>query len=647
MAVEEQAPERAKELTLEQLLELRRPSDVNVSRAGDAVAFTVGASYAEKGKRPSSHIWAATLDGDARQATAGGGTDNLPRWAVNGTLAFASDRDHPGRMSLYLLGPGPGEARPIGDIVGSVEDLSWSSDSKWLLVLAADLGADRAGIQAATKIQEQDASAADDPKVTRPFQAWRRLYLVDVETGATTEVGPERVHVFEFDWDGERAVAVCADEPTESAWYHAYLALLDLDARTAECIYEPQWQLQCPRLVGASVPFIEGFCSDRGIVAADVKVLDLARRSVTDIDAGCDVAFLQRRDDASLWFAGLRGVGSASGWFSLDGRVEELWAEDAVLGARFQPRLAAAAGGSVLVSVLEAPDRAPEVVALDLESAEREWRPLTELNANVADSLAVGSWDERTWTADDGLEIEGLLLVPGDAEPPFPLVVFVHGGPTGAWSSSFSPAGATGTLLAQEGYAVLLPNPRGSAGRGQEFARANLGDMGGGDLQDILAGVDALVEEGLVDEGRVGITGGSYGGFMSAWAVTQTDRFKASIPLAAVTDWRSFHHTTNIGRFDALFLDADPFTVGGDYDARSPVVQAKNCRTPTLMIHGAEDLCVPVGQAQEMYQALVEAGVETELVVYPREGHGLLEREHLLDAWTRMRDWFARHLAAR
>jgi dipeptidyl aminopeptidase/acylaminoacyl peptidase len=482
--------------------------------------------------------------------------------------------------------------------------------------------------------------------VTRPFQGWRRLYLVDAASGETTEVGPERVHVFEFDWDGERAVAVCADEPTESAWYGAYLALLDLDGRAAERLYEPQWQLQCPRLVGGSVVFVEGFCSDRGIVAADVKAVELATHSVNAIDIDCDVASLRCRDESSFWYAGVRGVGSTCGWASLSGEVEELWADDAVLGARFQPRVAADAAGRRLVSVLEAPDRAPEVVALELGDGERRWRSLTEFNAEVPDPQIAGAWDRRVWTADDGLEIEGLLLVPRSAEPPFPLIVFVHGGPTGAWSSSFLPAGTTGPLFAQDGYALLLPNPRGSAGRGQEFARANLGDMGGGDLRDILAGVDALVDEGLVDENRIGITGGSYGGFMAAWAVTQTDRFKASIPLAAVTDWRSFHLTTNIGRFDELFLDADPYEEGGEYDARSPVVQAKNGKTPTLMIHGAQDLCVPVGQAQEMYQALVEAGVETELVVYPREGHGLLERDHLLDAWTRMKDWFARYLAA-
>ena len=640
MAVEEQTKERAAELRLEQFLELRRPLNVAVAPDGESVAFSVMAAYSKKGKRPESHIWIARLDGSCRQATAGSGIDTLPHWSPDGTLAFASDRDHPGRMSIYLLEPGPREARPIGDIGGSVEDICWSPDGRSLLVLAADLGADRAGIQAATKIQEEDARE-EDPKVTRPFEAWRRLFLVDADTGETREAGPEGVHVYEFDWDGDRAVAVCADEPSESAWYNAYLALLDLDRRSSDRLYEPEWQIECPRIAGGeTVVFIEGFCSDRGVLAGDVKALDLRSRSVRDIPVpDCDVSFLRPRDDARLWYAGLRGMGSVCGSLSLDGEVEEIWAGEAIVGARFQPSIAAA--GETVATVLDAPDQVPEVVLLDGS----EWRPLSDLNAEIPDPRDVVHTEARTWKAADGLEIEGLLLTPRDREPPFPLLVAVHGGPTGAWSSSFLSAGSFGPLFAQEGYAVLLPNPRGSAGRGQGFARANLGDMGGGDLEDILAGVDALVNEGIADGSRVGILGGSYGGFMAAWAVTQTDRFAASVPLAAVTDWRSFHLTTNIARFDELFLDADPYAEGGEYDARSPVVQARNCKTPTLMIHGEEDLCVPVGQAKEMYQALVEAGCETELVLYPREGHGLMERDHQLDAWERIRSWFDRFLA--
>jgi dipeptidyl aminopeptidase/acylaminoacyl peptidase len=645
MKIEERTKTPTGELTLERFLELRRPTEVVVSPGGGRVAFPVSAACAEKGSRPDSHIWTGTLEGHCEQVTRGAGSDSIPRWSRDGTLAFASDRDHPGRMSVCLLGPGPGEARPIGDMPGSVEDLQWSPDGSSLLVLAADMGADRAGIQAATKIQEQGAEE-QDPKVTRPFEAWRRLYRIDAETGETTEVSPDGVHVFEFDWDGERAVAVCSDEPSESAWYKAYLALLDLDRRTADRVYEPAWQIERPCLSGSgkAVCFVEGFCSDRGVLAGDVKVLDLERRDVRDIETGCDVAYLQRRDETRFWFAAWRGMGTVCGSFSLDGGVEEIWSGDATIGARFQPRVAADEKGSVLATVLDSAEGPPEVVAMDATAPEQGWRQLSDLNADAPDPLEAGAWEPWTWNATDGLEIEGLLLRPRGADEPVPLVVVVHGGPTGCWGHSYTPAGATGPLLAQEGYAVFLPNPRGSAGRGQDFARANLGDMGGGDLQDILAGIESLVDEGIVDGDHVGVTGGSYGGFMSAWAVTQTDRFAASIPLASVTDWRSFHLTTNIGRFDELFLDADPFEEGGEYDARSPVVQAKNCKTPTLILHGEVDLCVPVSQAQEMYQALVEAGCETELVVYPREGHGLYEREHVLDSWGRMKEWFGRHL---
>jgi dipeptidyl aminopeptidase/acylaminoacyl peptidase len=185
---------------------------------------------------------------------------------------------------------------------------------------------------------------------------------------------------------------------------------------------------------------------------------------------------------------------------------------------------------------------------------------------------------------------------------------------------------------------------RGSVGWGPEFAEANLGDMGGGDFQDILTGIDALVRDGIVDDRRVAITGGSYGGFMACWAVTQTDRFAAAIPEAVVTDWVSFHSTTNIGQFDRLYLQADPYDAQGDYTRRSPVYHAGKSRTPTLILHGEDDLCTPLSQAVEFYKALVEAGCETELVVYPREGHGWTEREHQIDSWNRTRDWLARHL---
>jgi dipeptidyl aminopeptidase/acylaminoacyl peptidase len=292
--------------------------------------------------------------------------------------------------------------------------------------------------------------------------------------------------------------------------------------------------------------------------------------------------------------------------------------------------------------VLDSPDAPPEVVVLDGDGP----RPITSLNEEGAAGISRPDWSRFAWEGEDGLEIEGLLALPPDrGSEPLPLVVLVHGGPTSCWTWEFAPYRGLTNLLADAGYGVLMPNPRGSAGRGQEFARANLGDMGGGDLRDILAGVDALVEAGIADDERVAVLGGSYGGFMSCWAITQTDRFAAAIPQAVVSDWTSFHLTTNIGQFDVLFLDSDPYDPAGEYPRRSPVMHARTCRTPTLIMHGAEDLCTPVGQAQELYNALVEGGCEAELVVYPREGHGWLEREHQFDAWERIHAWLDRHLA--
>jgi dipeptidyl aminopeptidase/acylaminoacyl peptidase len=628
-------------------MRLRRPLAVAVSPDGTRVAATVAATFTRKGERAESSIWLVPTDGrsEARQVTPGGGEDALPRWSPSGAeLAFASDRDHPGRMSLYLLAEGSGEAVPLADIEGSVEDARWAPDGRSLLVLAADLGAHRAGAQTATTIVEL-AGAEQDPKVVRPARAWRRLFRVEAESGATAEVGPEGLNVWEFDWR-DFVVAVCSDDPSESAWYDARLAVLDLDVRSARTLRIPEWQIQGPRISpdGTRVAFVEGFCSDRGLLAGTVHVLDVAGGEARPLAPELDVGMVAWQDDATLLYAAWRGLGSSCGTLRLDGTADERCGGDFTLGIRYAPLVAASRDGGTLATILDAPDSPPEVVVLD----EGGPRPITDLNGAAAAEIPRPDWERFSWEAEDGLEIEGLLALPPDrGTQPLPLVVLVHGGPTSCWTWELAPYRGAANLLAAAGYAVLLPNPRGSAGRGQAFARANLGDLGGGDLRDILAGVDALVEASSVDDARVAIMGGSYGGFMSCWAITQTDRFAAAIPQAVVSNWTSFHLTTNIGRFDVLFLGSDPYDPAGEYPRRSPVMHARGCRTPTLIVHGAEDLCTPVGQAHELYNALVEAGCDVELVVYPREGHGWLEWEHQIDAWERIRGWLDRHLAPR
>ncbi|HEX6121887.1 MAG TPA: prolyl oligopeptidase family serine peptidase, partial [Ktedonobacterales bacterium] len=226
---------------------------------------------------------------------------------------------------------------------------------------------------------------------------------------------------------------------------------------------------------------------------------------------------------------------------------------------------------------------------------------------------------------------------------PPPLVLNVHGGPSAAFQDDWG-GGLFTQLLAAHGFAVLRANPRGSMGRGAAFADAVLGDMGGKDLADLLAGVEELVRRGLVDGSRVGICGWSYGGFMTAWAISQSDRFKAAVMGAGICDYHSFHAQSNIPDWDSRFLAADPLEHPDAYRARSAITFASRITTPTLIVHGEQDPCVPVNQAYALRRALAERDVSVELAVYPREGHGFAEREHLLDLERRVLRWLETHL---
>ncbi|MGI9023254.1 MAG: S9 family peptidase [Acidimicrobiales bacterium] len=648
-------------MTIEAVLDVRRIGHPALAPDGRKVAFSVARGFAVPGEAPRSQIWISPTDGEASAATDGPGVDVGARWSPDARLiAFASDRGSPGLMSLHVLDVGTGEVTRLGTTTGSVEELAWSSDGRSLLVVAADVGSHRAGV--ATEIDDPGA-AGPDPRVRRPAQAWRRLYRVELAGGETTEVGPDGATVWEIDWDGGNLVAaVLSTDPSESGWYRANLAVVDLRIRAAENLHVPDWQIAGPRLSpdGRHVAFLEGICSDRGSLTGTPMFVGTGGGPATEVAGDLEVTSIAWRDDAALWYSGRRGVLSTCGWLSLDGRVVELWAGEAAVR-----HLSVSADGGVLAAVVETLVTPPEVAVLETAGPERPpergpgpsptWRRVTSLNASCA-GLDLPRTERLVWEAPDGWRIEGLLVRPyRPGQGPPPLVVLVHGGPTVSWSYAFPCGVRHAALLADAGYAVLLPNPRGSSGRGQAFARAVVEDLGGAELTDTLAGVDTCVAAGLADGERVGIMGASHGGFMAAWAVTQTPRFRAAIAVACVSDYLSCHYTSNIaGLDDMLFGGLSPRSEGRSglspriaaYLERSPVAHAARCTTPTLVVHGEEDRCCPLGQAQELYGALVEAGVETELVVYPREGHGLVEGDHQVDLWRRVHDWFDRHLAA-
>lgn len=585
-----------------------------------------------------------------RVVTDGPGDDRCPRWSPGGDLAFLSDRAEDGAFALHLLRDGAGEAAATPHIDGTGEYCAWSPDGRHVLLGVAGRGADlAAGHGSGTTKAPPGEIPAWYPEVSggSAAHAWRSLWLYDVERDEVSRITADGMNVWEAAWLGpELVVAVVSNgDPSESAWYTANLAVIAVAGGAYRTIYEPRaqlgWPAGSPR--GGTVAVVEAVCSDRWLVAGDVRLIDPGTGSVRTLDtAGVDVSGLQWIDERRLGYTGVRGLETVVGWYDTEsGTRTELLCAQTTSGRRY-PEATFAPGGTTAL-VLEGYDR-PPVVTLVGKAGTTALASLAHPGTDWLRTVA-GTARPYTWRAPDGLEIEGVLCLPA-GDGPFPLVVMVHGGPVWSQRSRWLLGNGHTPLLVSRGFAVLHPNPRGSSGRGQEFARAVVGDMGGADAHDILAGIDALVGDGLADPARLGLTGVSYGGYMSCWLVTQDQRFAAAVPISPTTNWHSQHHTSNIGAFDTIFLDDDPYAAGGRHYDRSPVMYAARARTPTLLIAGARDRCTPPGQAVEFHNALREHGVESRLAIYPREGHGVRAFPARVDAAARLLGWFERHMPA-
>ena len=585
---------------------------------------------------------------DLRQITDGPNDDSEPWWSPDGTrLSFRSDRDAKGRHQVYLLDAGlPAEARQLTTLPGVVEWHRWSANGARMLVGLAGTSAEQAdALGSGTLGGEQDVPAwvpevesSDDAEAER-----RSLWVVDVESGEARRISSELRNVWEADWCGAgQAVAISSEGAGEDAWYAAGVSMFDLETGAERPLATSEVQLGwvAGSPAGDRVAVIEAVCSDRVVVCGDLRVIDVASGLISPVDLGdVDASRATWLDDDRLLVFGRRGLRSLALEISLGTtEVRELWATDGSVGELYHPSGAAFDGGVAVVT--SSHRRPPSIVAVSSDGAERDVAaPRHAGHEVVFDALT--RCEVMRWTAPDGLEIEGLLTVPhGDG--PLPLVLDVHGGPIGNIDDRFP--GTLHALLLSRGFAILAPNPRGSTGHGQDFARRVVGDMGGLDVADVLTGVDAAVASGVADPDRLVLTGGSYGGFMAAWIPTRDQRFKASVAISPVTDWWSERFDSSLGAWVGDFLGGEPNDVPDEYTGRSPVLQVTNVTTPVLLTSGRHDRATPVGQAVEFYRALRERGVPSEVVVYPQEGHGVGEFPAILDLATRTVAWFERFL---
>jgi dipeptidyl aminopeptidase/acylaminoacyl peptidase len=267
------------------------------------------------------------------------------------------------------------------------------------------------------------------------------------------------------------------------------------------------------------------------------------------------------------------------------------------------------------------------------------WRDLTHVNAGLTAPFEARS---LTWR-NEGFDVQGWLLLPQHASGKIPMVTVVHGGPAAASRPTFAGPGLRAALI-RRGWAVFYPNPRGSFGQGERFAAANVRDFGYGDLRDVLTGIDAAERAAPIDEGRLGLTGGSYGGFMSMWAVTQTDRFKAAVAAAGISNWQSYYGENGIDAWMLPYFGASAYDDPAVYARTSAINYIKNVHTPTFAYVGERDIECPAPQTQEFWHALKAQSVPTAIMIYPGEGHGLRDPKNAQDALERSLAWFDKYL---
>ena len=654
-------------MTIDDMMALKNVGQVAISPNGSLVVYALSA-WEHPSANPAkgdtalgdkhevrSHLWIAPTDGSRppRQITFSERGESQPQWSPDGSsIAFLSARgaaagDEQPRPEIHVLHLDGGEAEKITNAKEGVTGFSWSPDGKRIAFLSVD---------SLSKTTDAARKRKDDPQVYESDFRLSHVWVVDVATKKENEL----VHTTEFTVRGAPAwspdskrIAYVTTPSTLLRDERRNAFIVDASTGRPERIeagaavqgtpaWSPDGRTLALETLRQTHPMVPDSMQWREILNSHLELYDVSSKRTRDMSAGFDNspgAMTWSPDGKSLYFTAGDHVYSSVFRFDVaTGKYDQLTQREIVRGVSFDKNGARAA------FVMDSPMSPGNVYSSDATFASP--RKLTDANPQLA-ALALGESEVVTWKSSDGQVVEGLLLKPVGyrAGQRYPLLVDIHGGPTGAHNIGFKANwGSPGQYWAGQGWAVLYPNPRGSTGYGEKFMRGNVPDWGGGDYRDIMSGVDAMIARGVADADKLAVSGWSYGGYMTSWVVTQTNRFKAAMEGAGLTDLVSMYGTTDIPGYIASFFNGVPNKQTTEfYRQRSAITYVDNVTTPLLILHGGNDQRVPIGQPMEYFRQLKDRGKTVELVFYPREGHGFSEYYHQMDKVRREFDWINRY----
>jgi len=563
---------------------------------------------------------------------------DAPSWSPDRkALAFIGADQKAGTATLWVAQGG--KVLAAATVKGVANTARWSPDGASIALLAT------VGAKKQTGAVEAGARQVGEIGVEEDAQ---RIALAPAAGGVLRLVSPPDSYIYEYDWmpDGRGFVATSAKGNGDNNWWVATLGHVDVHSGALRIIAAPRLQISLPHVSpdGRSVAFVGGLMSDFGSVGGDVFTVPFTGGEPLDVTPGYAGSFNGLAwKGATLLASSLQG--SEMAVVAIDPAakaVRTLWSGAVTANGSNDGRIVFSSDGNSAVSVHETFESAPRIVAGRLP----QLAPITRENADFAPQVASRS---VSWT-NEGMRSQGWLIGPRTprAGLKHPMVVLVHGGPSSAATPRFVAAGEFGNPLVREltarGFYVFQPNPRGSFGQGLAFGSANRRDFGGGDWRDILAGVDAAIQAAPIDGERLGLMGHSYGGFMTMWGVTHSQRFKAAVAGAGIANWISYYGQNGIDQWMVPFFGAAMYEDPAIYRAASPIESIRNAKTPTLMYVGERDVETPAVQSMEFWHGLRAIGTPTALVIYDGEGHAIRKPEHQLDQRKRTVEWFEKYL---